>query len=222
MGPHATLSYIAELINVTTANGIVNLKPIGSDAGIVFLAFSVVIVTQDSSNVELLTITSTNHTPGVTTDLYANSSKFNFDDYGGSPHMVYFMQWVTGQDGPSNETWINYYSYCYGYSYAPSNNFSYEIAIYCTGNALYLTGIKAGVLLVNNVFDTAGTAVYSYYSQYGDHLNKFFIYNMGVPYADFGQPKNGGHCLIGMIKVNLYRNLTNPDPSSFEFTYYGN
>jgi hypothetical protein len=109
---------------VTTENAIVNVKPVGSDAGIIYLAFSVVIVTQDSNNVELLVLETTS-TPGTYISLYGNSSKFNFDFYGGSPHMVYFMQWVTGADVPTNETFVEYAFYTYFYTYPPQFNYSY-------------------------------------------------------------------------------------------------
>jgi hypothetical protein len=77
-----------------------------------------------------------------------------------------------------------------------------------------------GVMFVNKVVDTAGTAVYAYYAQDGEHFDKKFVYNMGVPYDGFGQPKDGGHCLTGLQNMNLYRNLSDSDASSFEFTFY--
>jgi hypothetical protein len=71
---------------------------------------------------------------------------------------------------------------------------------------------------------SSGTAFYQNYAEDGNFTDKVFTYNMGVPYADFGQPKNGGHCLLGLQKVDiyLYRDADHSGSTSFEFTYYGN
>jgi hypothetical protein len=53
-GPHRTLSFIAEFAYIDSAGGVVNMKPMGSDAGIVVLDFSVVVVTQDNNYIQLL------------------------------------------------------------------------------------------------------------------------------------------------------------------------
>jgi hypothetical protein len=63
--------------------------------------------------------------------------------------------------------------------------------------------------------------MYTYYAQNGANFNKTFSYNMGVPYGDFGQPKDGGHCIIGLQKVDLLRNSSYPEASWFDFTFYG-
>ena len=48
-GPHKILSYEAELVNVTTTDGEMTLNPIGTESGIVYLSFSVLIITEDSN-----------------------------------------------------------------------------------------------------------------------------------------------------------------------------
>jgi hypothetical protein len=89
---------------------------------------------------------------------------------------------------------------------------------------IYLTGVKAGVLLVAQTADQGGVAFYSIISQAGSELTKSFTYNMGVDYFLFGQPKNGGHCLIGLqlMHIFLYRDPAFSQSASFEFTFYGN
>ena len=56
-GPLSFLNNEAELIGVNTTGGTVNLSPKTPNAGIVYIAFSVVIVTQDVSYLELLSVT---------------------------------------------------------------------------------------------------------------------------------------------------------------------
>jgi hypothetical protein len=90
-GPHATLSYKTQLVNVTTDGADVFLQPIGADAGIIFLAFSVMVLIQNSSHLELLPFFIQNVSPGTRLNFRANSSHFNFDEIGGSPYAVHFM-----------------------------------------------------------------------------------------------------------------------------------
>jgi hypothetical protein len=170
---------------------------------------------------ELLTFQNAS-TPGTYINIKGNSSKFNFDYYGGSPHMTYFFQWVTGQSGYTNDTLIDYYAYAYVYTYPTNPNLTSEIDIYIsTSSKIYLTGVKLGVLFVNKVVGLGGTAMYTYYAQNGVNFTKIFTYNMGVPSADFGQPKDGGHCLTGLNKMTLYRNSTNSTPNAFELSFSG-
>jgi hypothetical protein len=107
-GPNSILSFKAELADITTENGVILLEPIGQEAGIISLAFSVIIITDTVTNLELISFSETDITPGTNISIQANSSNFNFDDLGGSPHAIDFLQWVTGDGSGNNESSVNY------------------------------------------------------------------------------------------------------------------
>ena len=124
-GPNSILSFRAELQNLTTYGGTVLLEPRSSQAGIVFLSFSLIIVTQDVNYLELVVLSSTNLTPGSDPVLNANSSKFAFGDSATEPVYSYFFQWVTGQDSHYSST---YYRAAISFS-TPSSSSSGEIRV---------------------------------------------------------------------------------------------
>ena len=100
-GPNSYLGFTAELKNMTNNGGFILFKPIGAQANIVFLAFSVIVVTQDTNFIEVLAFSLN---PGVAT--YANSSKFSFTTTT-YPIYYYFIQWVTSHD-TAEPSWIAY------------------------------------------------------------------------------------------------------------------
>ena len=79
-GPNSILSFRAELQNMTISGGTVLLEPEGTQAGIVFLAFSLIIVTQNTNYLELIVLGRTNLTSGSDPVLYANSSNGQWND----------------------------------------------------------------------------------------------------------------------------------------------
>ena len=99
-GQYSMLSFQAELTSMTTTGGAVLLEPKGTKASIIFLAFSVVIVTQDTNYLELIVLSRTKLNPGNSPLIYVNSSKFSFGNTSSPPIISYFFQWVTGQDYP--------------------------------------------------------------------------------------------------------------------------
>ena len=106
-GPNYMLSFQAELTSMTTTGGAVLLEPKGAKAGIIFLAFSVIVVTQDTNYLELIVLSRTKLNPGNSQLMYVNSSKFSFGNTSSPPINSYFFQWVTGQDYPLSRA---YYS----------------------------------------------------------------------------------------------------------------
>lgn len=89
------------------------MRPVGSDAGIVFLDFSVIVITASNNLVELLSLSRLNLSPGAEPVLRANSSKFDFTQ--GFPLRGFGYQWVTGENGSFNNvssstTKINYWT----------------------------------------------------------------------------------------------------------------
>ena len=84
-------------------------EPKGSQAGIVFLAFSVIVITENTNSFELVVITQTGVSPSTNPTLYANSSKFNFRNDRSSFLTFHFFQWISGQSGGYSGV-VNYWA----------------------------------------------------------------------------------------------------------------
>ena len=70
----------------------------------IYLAFSVIVITEDNAYVELVTLTGTS-----SSFLSGNSSKFNQTN-SNAISISYFHQWLTGSNGYSYFPTINYWS----------------------------------------------------------------------------------------------------------------
>jgi hypothetical protein len=224
VAPHYVLSYRAELLSLSITGATLNLEPVGGEAGIIFLAFTLVVITEDSSYLELVTFTKTGLTEGAypAPVLTANSSKFDFNNVTDTPIMTTFYQWVTGSTA-ANYSSINYWSSFYT-AYFSLNNSDYELLVnYTTGSLVYLTGVKTQMLLVRKTVGLGGTAVFQINSQVGKYLSATFYNNLAVPVAYFGQPSSARSCLHGLNRLDLYlyRDASEPDPLSFMFQYNG-
>ena len=113
VGPNQILSFRSSLVNTTTSSTLINVRPVGFDAGIIYLSFSIMIITSNTTNqfMEIISFESTSMTAGNNRYFYANSSIF---DYNGTlPKYIYFFQWVTGQGGYNSSNSINYWTYPY-------------------------------------------------------------------------------------------------------------
>jgi hypothetical protein len=98
-GPRSILSFKSDLGNITTSGGVITINPIGNNAGIVCLAFSVVLVTKTNSPyLELQSFTKESFGTSNSVTISANSSKFNFPLNGGAPFVAQFLEWVTFDD----------------------------------------------------------------------------------------------------------------------------
>ena len=51
------LTFEAEIVNTTASGLTINMKPTTADVGIMYLAFSAIVVTEDNNYLELLTFT---------------------------------------------------------------------------------------------------------------------------------------------------------------------
>ena len=99
-GAHKTLSYVAQLVNVTTTNGAIAINPSSVDGGLVFMTFSIIITTHDVPYIQVVTFTqSIQATRGTHyLYLYANSTKFNFTGTNNIPYAFKFLSWIAGVD----------------------------------------------------------------------------------------------------------------------------
>jgi hypothetical protein len=220
------LSYKAELLSPSTTGATLNVDPVSTDAGIVFLAFTVVVITQDQSYLELVTFEKTGIDQGVypPPTLLANSSKFDFTSEIDTPATVTFYQWVTGSVNV-NYTTIDYWSYAW-LTYSPlasSSNNSELTLTFSVGSYVYMTAVKVQVLLVGRTAGLKGSAIYQITSVSGKYFTRSFWHNLGVPTAYFGQPSSARSCLLGLSKLDiyLYRDPSEVDPSYFIFQYNG-
>jgi hypothetical protein len=135
------LTFEAEILSTNSSGLTINMKPTTADVGIMFLAFSTIVVTEDNNYLELLTFSSALVT---SSSYYISSSKFYFDS-SSTPHMVYFFQWVTAYDIPSSKTYDNYWAYLYVYFVSSSS----MLKISYTKDATYLKGMRVTILLTN-------------------------------------------------------------------------
>ena len=195
------------------------MNPSSVDGGIMFLSFSVMIITQNSSFIELLTFSSPISTSRSGTKyFYANSTLF---DYGGpaNPILTRHVQWVTGLAHNASTTRHNYWRSVYVYAYTPGTR-SYEIRVVVSGGGqVYLTGIKLHVLLISKSNPVGSTAYYYTITAEGSVYSKVFSHNLGVPTDYFGEPSTGRSCLHGLrtLDLYLYKNINYPLSTSFLF-----
>ena len=74
------ISYTAEVAEINTTSAIINMSPVGDDAAIIYLSFSVLIITNNNNYSELITLSKTGLTQSNSSSteyLYGNSSKFS-------------------------------------------------------------------------------------------------------------------------------------------------
>jgi hypothetical protein len=88
---------------------IFNLQPSGVDAGIAFLAYSVLVITAGNTDMELLILSNPSLTAGSSASLAANSTLFDFGPNATIPHATHFFQWLTGLSGSASNN-LNYSS----------------------------------------------------------------------------------------------------------------
>ena len=50
VGPNQILSFRSSLVNTTTSSTLINVRPVGFDAGIIYLSFSIMIITSNTTN----------------------------------------------------------------------------------------------------------------------------------------------------------------------------
>jgi hypothetical protein len=97
------------VLEVSSSGAILNLAPRGLDAGIIFISFSVIVIDQNSSHLELVTFVSNGSFLPVNISLQANSSKFDFSSVNTAPYSSYAFQWISGASSSASEP--NYWSY---------------------------------------------------------------------------------------------------------------
>jgi hypothetical protein len=194
LGSHNILSYKLEFQSVTVTGGTLSLTPKGPDAGIVIIAFSIIVMTQNSSDLELITFSDTTLANVSNFSYFANSSKFQLGSI--APYNIHSVQWVTGDQNTSS--FVNYWFYT-NLTIADVSLWGYylKLIIY-TDTGTFMTGFKINVLLVSRLVNEVEVAYYTVITQTGQFLDKTFIYNLGVSTELFGQPASGQRCVHGL------------------------
>ena len=120
-GVDQIISFRVELINATTTGSVLNLQPVGVNAGLIYMAFSIMVITSSSStSMEIVTVSDYNMTVGSSPYLYANSTLFDFNSSTPSyddPFVDCSFQWVTGEGGVNTTFDINYWTEVFTYYY---------------------------------------------------------------------------------------------------------
>ena len=136
------------------------MNPSGVDAGVVYLAFSVLVLTGNNSNIEMLVLTAPTLSSRQSVVLTANSSLFDFGT-NNKPFIVGFYQWLTGVDYNVTGDYYNYWSYLNWYTYSPSSGVGYELRVsFSRGGQIYIAGVKVVLLLVGHTVGNSSTAIY--------------------------------------------------------------
>lgn len=191
------------MLSVTTSSAVVNLNPVGSNAGIVYLSYSVVVVTQNNSYVDLVT-TVTNNLIDYSefTNYFMVTSKFVFGQ--GTHQVNNFIQWMTtpgGTCGSGQWYWIMLNVETI------SGTSQVKVPYYQDNDVL---NVKMNVLIVAKQLGSQNATFYSTYSQLGDftygtisNYSPYFTYNLGINTTDFGESTSGQRCLHGLTYLFL-------------------
>ena len=211
------LSYKVELSSTSSSGGTLSLSPYGSSSGIIYMAFSVIIITQNTNNIQKIVLTKTGLSTGSDPTYYLNSSKFNFNTNSDQrPTITHFYQWVTA--GYSYSSYFTYWTRAQIDVLDSSSSSELSVKIYAYSP--YLTGFKLIILLVSKTIGSQQTAQYSTRFQEGSVFDEddIFNYNLAVPTNIFGQPATGRSCIHGFYLIGLRYSSTS---SQFVFNFNG-
>ena len=200
-GMNSVLSYKTQFTSVSTSSATLNLDLVGSNSQIVYIAFSIIVITQNNSDIELGSMQLSGQSAStVNYFLTYASNKFNFSRE--IPHIQMFHEWITANrsylsitDGARYYSWLDVASY--------SSN---VITVKVTADLLfYINGIKINIVMVAKSSASQGfiPTVYSSFSQKGGLMRKIFNYNFGINASNFGS-ESFGYCILGLYVLDLY------------------
>ena len=211
-------------MNTTTTGTIVKVWPAGENAGMIYLAFSILVITSNStSDLEVITLSRSNITVGSDPSVYANSSKFNFSSWNTLPRRMASYQWVTGAGGVNASYSINYWSDMYLTTYygSSSNPNDFRVSFW-TGSSILMTAFKVNIIVVSRVFNLSGTASYFNTASAGGSSTgsgyTYFTYDLGVDTSLFHPPSSGQSCFKGIRTLDLYLPINNQS-TEYYFNY---
>ena len=108
---NSILSYKTSFPTISTATATANLQLVGSGVDLISLSFSIIIITQPSLELELLTLENTtmNYLDSNGVTLTATSTTFNFTT--SMPYVNWFYEWVTADTSFTVSSNYNYWTY---------------------------------------------------------------------------------------------------------------
>ena len=197
MGKNRILSYTTTFSAISTSGATVSLEPVGSISHIVYITFSIVVVTLNTNDFELGSVSLTGQSAS-SQNLYMNYTVTKFTLSSGLPHIQFFYEWITGSMGYSS-TYTSYRSQLWETVYASANKIEIRSASLTN---IYLTGVKVNILLVtkNSAANNYSPDVYSVQTTDGFNSATYpdtFIRNFGIDASKYGTEASG-YCLHGI------------------------
>ena len=194
--------------------------PVGQDSGIVFLKFSIIVVTQDSNHLELLSFMKKGLTPGEIPQFFKSSRKFNFDQSDSSPIVSIFFQQISGRsEQRSSYDSVSYWaflSFQVGKLRFSSSNMM-RVSFSYVDNRIFMTGVRIEVLITSRTINQVPIVFYS--ASFKDSLSVSRL-SEGINKSLFGFSNlESQQCMFGLEEVALYFYYSQNRPSSFIFRY---
>lgn len=157
--PNSILSFRTSFSSVNTTSAVVNLNPVGSQSLLTYISFSVIVITQDTNSIEILTVEASNITVTSSNNYAINvlSNKFNLS--GSNYNLNHFFEWITGEM-QSDSASYNYWSYAYAKVVPETNQVKVS---FWTSYLVYMTGFKVNLVLVAK--NTGNNTVVRHYNR---------------------------------------------------------
>jgi hypothetical protein len=193
VSPQKILSYTITQNAVNTTSCGFDINIVSIDASLITLTFSVIVITQDNSYVELGTLASTtspDRSNGL--NIYGSSSKFTF---GGTtdPYVMDFFSWITG-----GSLYYSTSSYKASMTLNKIIGTSIYYITFSTSNSLWMSGVSVNVLFVTRQIGGIDIPTYNYLASGGSTLSLTFVTDFGIPISDYGLPTTTSHCIMGI------------------------
>ena len=212
------VSYRTSFNSIDTSGANITMEIVNVDAAMIYMLFSVIVITENNNYVELISLSSyMPSTSSNTHTMQGTSTKFSFGNAATEPYSIRFHEWVISAPGFYNVP--NYWSQVFFDKFAGTSNFQFR---YWTGNNIMMAGAKAVLLLVTQ--NVAGVSVVHFNSESiaGNTTTNVFSVNLGVSTANFGYPRSSPNCVIGLLAIDPYikwPSTNTPYKTMFLFNY---
>ena len=191
------VSYRTVFLTMTTTSGILEVELPTAGYKMIYLALSIIVITQDNSYVELLAFETDYSTLNqATLELSRNSAKFNFSS--GTPFINHFLEWISRSKVSNSSSPIPVKTYTNLSITAPNT-----VSINFLGSSNFIR-VKVNALLVSRQIGNNITIEHTNKSVSTHGLLYSFTFNFGIRLEAFGSWWTGS-CFIGID--NMYSQL---------------